>query len=61
MNKKHYEILGFYNDPSKNDNQADRKLQATTKKQVIGAVKIFLDNFDCDYIAIFKTEDVKNE
>ena len=61
MNKQHYEILGFYNDPSKSDDQADHKLQATNKKQVLGAVIIFLDNFGCDHIAIFKTEDVKNE
>lgn len=54
--KYHYEILGFRNDPSKNDDLADHKMQGKYKRQALGAVKIMLDNFDCDHIVIFRSK-----
>jgi len=54
MVKKHYEILGYSENPALGDFKADHKFQAATKREAVGLVTTMLDNFDCDHIAIFK-------
>jgi len=64
LQQTHYEIFGYSGNPCYEDVEHSRKLYGKTKKQALGAVKIMLDNFDCEHIAIFRVEGslkVKNE
>jgi len=53
----HYEIFGFSKNPSlENIGSADHKFNAKNKREVVGLVKTMIDNFDVEYIAIFRKD-----
>ena len=63
MTKTHYEIFGYKYNPAKDDPsfdldnmtfEAEHKMMGKNKREALGAVKIFLDNYDCEHIAIFR-------
>jgi len=55
LQKSHYEVFGFDFNPVDEDGfTADHKFICMNKREVVGILKVMLDNFDCEHISIFK-------
>ena len=59
----HWEIFGYSYNPVYEEyggreefDGADHKMQAMTKRECLGAVKIMLDHMDCEHIPIFRVD-----
>jgi len=57
--KDHYEIHGYPKNPATEDSDEHQSFMCKNKREVVGMIKVLLDNFDCEYIAIFKVNDNK--
>jgi len=58
LQNTHYQIFGYKGNPAYEDvgEKATHKMLGYTKKEALGAVRIMMDELDCEHVAVFRMD-----